>query len=988
MLASIKHGAVFALIMCFLAQPVCAATAIVDGAAPWENSGVVNDTVAPPNGYAQAWGVGVASTYTGGSVTNTATGEIIANATSYDTDGGTYDARAHGVQSSTAGVSFLNAGSILSSATAADNEDATSLGLFLGGINGLTNTGDITVTSFTAGDGVAWSLGFNIISGSGDIINDMGALIDVSAHSTSGYSLADGMMVTSGGVFNILNNGDIIVSSYGNNNVSGGTAFGINTANIDGYVENNGLIDVTMQGDGLASIFAMGIRHQSGSDLDAIRNTGTINVVAHGAISTQINAFGIQISNVTSASNIIENTGTISVSSIGKSATIGGIYATGVNGGVYTGGDIIVSAQGTSSGPTSTTAYGVAGFNGNAVNNGTISVSAVTLGEQSMTAGIYSGGSNSNINNNGDITVLSDSQGNSISVGILGFTGGTVENAGDIFVYSTGVDETLAIGIGAKEDTVNTGTIKVFAKTSADPLDAKANGIWVFGFTGDIVSSGDIVAGSTGTAAGIDLEGTGSVTNTGTVKVAGDTSEGLYGIFLRQGTFDIASSGTIQGYTATDVMDEGTWTATNAFRTLRVGQDALSVPAAATLTSAFQVVLDGDPSGPSFLAPIFVAEGSSLDLNSQDLIATPGANVFLNQSYQIIENDGTVTGAFGGLVAGNPAITTAWSGGNNGENAEVTFDYQPAVPPAPAEVAVTMADTATDQLRQFAMSNALRGTAIAPEVPTVIVRPWAGNLNRSKKDGVGYNAGMAGVLAGVETPMTGDLIVGGHLVAGGARVDYTGTGYSQNSEDQNMFGLGAHGRYTPGNWHVDGMLTAYMVNHDYSGRTGLNLEFGEDDEYESYGVEGSLIGGHKFRHSNIVAMPFAGLGYSWINTPGHETETATGTWQTKYGSLDQHNVRAIIGARVSAEYTAFDGTITPSLGLRYEQSLTDNDISIRQSLQGASENVKGEQADGSVIVDTGLSYGRGPLTLELGGSIEKNDDYDAQSGFIGLRWRF
>lgn len=112
MLASIKHGAVNALIMCFLAQPVCAATAIVNGASPWENNGVVNHTVAPPTGYAQAWGVAVHSAYTGGSVTNTATGEIIANATSYDTDGGTYDARAYGVQSSTAGVSFLNAGSI------------------------------------------------------------------------------------------------------------------------------------------------------------------------------------------------------------------------------------------------------------------------------------------------------------------------------------------------------------------------------------------------------------------------------------------------------------------------------------------------------------------------------------------------------------------------------------------------------------------------------------------------------------------------------------------------------------------------------------------------------------------------------------------------------------------------------------------------------------------------------------------------------------
>lgn len=1030
MLEQLKQGAVYALIMAFLAQPVWAATqtgVFVNGPGAWVNNAPVTATAIEPSYLSPAIATGalINSGYASAGQTlavNDVLGELRVSAehTSAETVFSSKTAVATGIKGNLGidGVLIRNLGVISVEANTVNpvahdtHGGAAAYGIQTITNNNVENNGEITLVAVGTS---ALALGVDTagdLSGTPtDILNGMNGIIDITASATTGNLLARGISKTNN-PGSVSNDGQIIVNAQRISPVGAADVevYGIRATDSENIYTNDGLIDIFGQNSGDGLLRMAGIYLANG--IQMVSNTGTINVegVSFGTDFVERSVSGVY------HASTMQNDGNINVVSSGASSTIG---VDGVASGMTNTGTITVSATSGLDGFGYTGAIGVKDVGGDLINSGgdvivsdtsshaiatgitnsfgvensgNISVTATsTTGGQAQADGID--GTIVSTVNDGTVAVTATSTlagGSALGVGIDSASSfGSVSNTGDIAVTVESDLGSDAVGVNVSSGLTSSGTIKVFASTLSDPLAARGAGVSAWSAIGPISSSGTIVAGSTGEASGFDLTGTGSVTNTGTVRVAGD--DGMYGIFLRGGTWNVANSGTIQGYDATDVLDESTWSATNGFRTLRVGQDVLSAPAVATLTSAFQVILDGDPDGVSYMAPIFVAEGSSLNLNSQDLIATPGANVTLNRGYRIIENEGTVTGTFGGLVAGNPAITTTWSGADNGEGAEVTFGFEPEetpITPAPAEVAITMADTATDQLRQFAMSNALRGTEIAPEGPTAIVRPWAGNLNRSKKDGVGYNAGMAGVLAGVEVPVNSDLVVGGHAVAGGAKVDYTGTGYSSNSEDQSMFGVGAHGRWTPGDWYLDGMLTSYMVNHDYSGRTGLNLELDEDDEYESYGVEASLIGGHKFRHDNITAMPFAGLGYSWLNTPGHETETATGTWQTRYGTLDEHNVRAIVGARISAEYAAFDGTITPALGLRYEHSLTDNDIRIRQSLQGASENVEGERADGSVILDAGLTYGRGPLALEIGGAIEKNDDYDAQSGFIGVRWTF
>lgn len=994
MFSKLKHGAVYALIICFLSQPVWAATAqgpSVQAVDPFVNNALIEVEAIEPSALAGAFATGIGfdgtykSVYGHDVLVNDVFGEIRATArhTSSETVFSSKNAEAYGFRGlfGADGILIRNIGDIYAEANTITpvphntHGMATAHGILTITNNDVENSGNITALAHGTS-----SVASGISTDGTDMTNELGGVIDIEAHAGSGSSYAVGMRKHNA-AGSIINHGQVSVSGErtGGSTSSSVYTYGIRSEGaLNSYI-NTGTIDVQGKNtDGLlevAGIYLAG----SAPGVATFANTGTINVEgisSDGTTDTTRKVSGIYGSQRIS----IDNSGDIAVSSSGASSTNGFDSAedTFVNTGTLT-----VFASNGLDNDSYEGASGLKVLAGNFTNSGKITVSDTST--KAIAKGIGEGWGDI-IDNSGNISVLAGDSGvttgsTAIAIGVNASVS-TNTNTGTISATADSDASALAIAMVSGGWTSFTNDSDIVARASA--LDATAIGVEA---TTSFVNDGRIVASSTGAATGIKSGewGSGTITNTGVIDVAGADATGIY---LNEGNWQIASSGTIQGYTATDVMDEGTWTATNAFRTLRVGQDAFSAPASATLTSDFQVILDGDPDGLTYLAPIFVADGSSLDLNSQNLVATPGANVILNRGYRIIENEGTVIGTFGGLVAGNPAIQTDWTGADNGENAEVTFEYQPATPPAPAEVAVTMADTATEQLRQFAMGNALRGTEIDPDGPTAIVRPWTGNLNRSQKNGVGYNAGMSGVLAGIEVPVSGDLVVGGHFVAGGASVDYTGTGYSSNSEDQTMYGLGAHGRWTPDNWYVDGMLTSYMVSHDYSGRTGLNLELGEDDEYESYGIEGSLIGGHKFRHDNITAMPFAGLGYSWINTPGHETETATGTWQTKYGSLDQHNVRAIVGARVSAEYAAFDGTITPSLGLRYEHSLTDNDIRIRQSLQGASETVKGERADVSMILDAGLSYGRGPLALEIGGSIEKNDDYDAQSGFVGVRWTF
>jgi hypothetical protein len=269
------------------------------------------------------------------------------------------------------------------------------------------------------------------------------------------------------------------------------------------------------------------------------------------------------------------------------------------------------------------------------------------------------------------------------------------------------------------------------------------------------------------------------------------------------------------------------------------------------------------------------------------------------------------------------------------------------------------------------------------------VRPYAKSIDRDENNGFGYDGNLYGIILGYERNLSRELTIGAHAGFGMGSIDYTGTGYDENEEDQTIYSLGLHASYNPDAWHFDGSATFYMAEHEYDGLTGAILEQNEDDDYTSRGLEAEAIGGYVFSSGKWAAMPYAGLGYSWISAPSHTTDADDPAWDTHFDSVNEHILRSILGAQVSGNLAAGDVTIVPTLGVRWQYALTDNDIAVTQSMLGSpSYEVDEDLSRSSIIGDASVVFSKGPGSLELGGMGEYNADYTSYGGWLALKYAF
>lgn len=81
-------------------------------------------------------------------------------------------------------------------------------------------------------------------------------------------------------------------------------------------------------------------------------------------------------------------------------------------------------------------------------------------------------------------------------------------------------------------------------------------------------------------------------------------------------------------------------------------------------------------------------------------------------------------------------------------------------------------------------------------------------------------------------------------------------------------------------------------------------------------------------------------------------------------------------------------TESSSLGAKVEQSLTGNDVSVAQTMQGIRSVAEQSISDTSVIGDLGLSCGWSRFKIKFGLMGQYNGDYEAYNGYIqaGIAW--
>ena len=91
----------------------------------------------------------------------------------------------------------------------------------------------------------------------------------------------------------------------------------------------------------------------------------------------------------------------------------------------------------------------------------------------------------------------------------------------------------------------------------------------------------------------------------------------------------------------------------------------------------------------------------------------------------------------------------------------------------------------------------------------------------------------------------------------------------------------------------------------------------------------------------------------------------------------------------AGNWAAGETKIIPTLGLRWEYALTDNEISVSQSLPGAgSVEVDDEVDQSSFIADASVVFVKGAASMELGATSLYNDDYTSYGGWMTLKWEF
>jgi hypothetical protein len=761
------------------------------------------------------------------------------------------------------------------------------------------------------------------------------------------------------------------------------------------YVSNSGDLAVTATGgsaqgstpEANASAWANGIEvHRA-----PMVNSGDITVAATGG-------------NALSSSNVPPESGAFA------NAVVYGIQST--DGDLDNRGAVVVSGTGgTATGQdaagarTRAEVYGINAFGSSTVIQNRAPLTVTATGGTSASAASYATAEAQaiglwtyypDVDNAGDITVTAQagngSTGANLDVsafayGMRAFYGEAV-NSGNITVVAAAGTRTtedgtetdaqaFAVGIEAADSALrNSGTVNVTAEGGSFTgggtrvADAYAYGIRAVqsavNNSGDVTATATAAPGFLSNAYGIRSGGDSTLTNTGIIRASADQA---YEVYVTDHTM--------------------------------------------TLVDTYNVTLDGDPNRASF----GVADGATLALNNATLTTTALAHETLwGREYKLFETEGAgaVDGNFAEVRAVNPNTTAIYHDQGTAASADdaVSLAYTPvaAAPSASAAVEKQLIAQAGDvvnhhmttMLLQNLLSPSASGLlasagstaesialaeAAAGKPAGVFVEPYYSLLDHDANP-LGYDARLWGFSAGYERYFE-NTILGLHLGYGHSDIDYTGAGFSGNSEDQDVVTGGFCGltRWEP--WILDYGVTAFYGSQDYEGRTGLNLEERETASYDSYGTAATLMAGHIFRWGPHVFLPEAGLNWLWMHRQRYTTEATDPSWDTTYSALDDHDVYAAAALQWMSSFVHDDIRVTPSVALGVRYLLTDDETSAVLSVPGAAPVlVESEQDRTALTLSGAVTLTRAPHALSLSYDGDYSPNLHRHSVWLRYTWLF
>ena len=582
----------------------------------------------------------------------------------------------------------------------------------------------------------------------------------------------------------------------------------------------------------------------------------------------------------------------------------------------------------------------------------------------------------------------------------------TVSNSGTI----TTEESNNAVGILATDSTVNNSGIMSILGTNAAAISATGSTVnnsgtitskWyeaVYLDHSTFTNSGTL---SGGTFQGVDyaavnaINGSQVYLNTGTNIQTGGVYGGAGANILHlvdSGTVDFAITGVANGWAEVHKTGAGTWTlaqdtgADGAINTFSLDDGTLALNAGTHLTvsqytqaadTTLAVKLNGDGTVPVTVNGLATVAGTlAVDVDSSTMIGD-----------QTVIAAGSIAGNFDSVTSVNPnfSLTSTVSGNN-------IVLTTPSYAPKWDNTALSMTSTLASNMAFIQIPTARSQTMLAAndmkEEDEYVVVASNGPLtelvsspsteNRygvyakpmfsiSERDAVGtalgYDAIMAGVEIGADTFVNDNMLLGAFAGYAATGIDFKGNAFSDDdTEDQNIFVLGAYGGYRMDDWTFTDTLSFSYAQHDSKRNAGLSQTAKAD--YNSQLIGNQFLASYRLTENDTWTLaPELGLNTSYFYR-GNFTETGAVNAAT-YDSLDALFIESVVGINLSGNIETESATFTPYAQLNWTHDLNGNDITVRQTLGATSAQVTQENDDDHLSVGIGGTVSKGSMKYTL-----------------------
>ncbi|MEX0922579.1 MAG: autotransporter domain-containing protein, partial [Rhodovibrionaceae bacterium] len=214
---------------------------------------------------------------------------------------------------------------------------------------------------------------------------------------------------------------------------------------------------------------------------------------------------------------------------------------------------------------------------------------------------------------------------------------------------------------------------------------------------------------------------------------------------------------------------------------------------------------------------------------------------------------------------------------------------------------------------------------------------------------------------------------------------------NNNSIDYDGFQVGLYGTFDPGAFYLDAMVSYAWYDNDSRRDTGPTGTARGDYDSEVFSVQAEA--GYAFDLYPATITPFLGVRYTEAMTDSYD-ESGAGAANLSVDDSDAESLTTTLGVDFSAEFKASEEvTIIPSLRLGWEHEFDDSHQSIGAHFVGVPASsftvIGSDVADDSAVVGAGVTVDIGQtwqLFLDYDGRINPDYDQHAVSGGVRLSW--